>query len=471
MPDDEKPQNPESGGKQSRGPRRLTKIGTLRHCAIAFRCCFNAWAKWLDAKPEERGPWPKEATGELLTAAMGRIIRIGPIAFILALTPPAFIAVQLWLLWNQTEILLRQTELAERQNEMIDLQNIFAGYQQTSQFREMLAGPEPLSVSELMEKDKKDPDSAPHRFPPPNLAVVRQLVLLARQTGDAVAASSSALDALKTLLQDSNSTVSAGALLALHQLKADYGKEPKRLHRANLRKTDLSNADLSKADLGGADLSDAVLNGADLSNANLRDANLRDASVCGAKLVEAFIFQANLSFADLGGADLSQADLRVARLDQATLIKAVLDGADLTFANLSASDLSYASLVKSNLGGADLSLSKLQNADLTFANLGGANLDWADLSGANVRGINSPKDADVTEAMLNSRKFELGIEKLALYESIRSLSNTTLKGIRNPPLGFLLWAKKKGAILDEGGVSETENQSSGHGTPASPKDR
>ena len=146
------------------------------------------------------------------------------------------------------------------------------------------------------------------------------------------------------------------------------------------------------------DLSGADLSGADLSGANLRAVDLVGANLSGA----------NLSRANLVGAGLSGANLSGASLIRTNLVAADLLGADLSRADLSSA----------GLGLADLTRADLSNAKLGRAILKKANLKWADLS--NIKDWNTVnfKDANIFE-------------------------------VRNPPPGFVEYARGQGAIERE----------------------
>ncbi len=95
--------------------------------------------------------------------------------------------------------------------------------------------------------------------------------------------------------------------------------------------------------------------------------------------------------------------------------------ADLTRANLQGANLQKANLSEANLYRAYLYEADLSEADLSGAALRGADLRGATLIGANLAGI---KD----------------------WGSIRDIRLANLYEVRNPPEGFVDWAKSKGAV-------------------------
>lgn len=166
---------------------------------------------------------------------------------------------------------------------------------------------------------------------------------------------------------------------------------------------------------------------------------------------------------DLRGANLRGFDLRGQNLSRAKFDKYTdFTNADLEHTNLSSTDLSIVKGISTaNLRGANLSnavlvrvtpdvkprLSELQGADLTGANLARAvliravlietNLRRANLSGANL------VEADLSKANLT----EADLWGLKNWATIRSMEGTILTGVKDPPPGFLDWAKKKGAVF------------------------
>ena len=93
-----------------------------------------------------------------------------------------------------------------------------------------------------------------------------------------------------------------------------------------------------------------------------------------------------------------------------------LSGADLSGADLSDVDLSSARLITANLNRADLNL-----ADLNRANLTGANITYAFFTGADLKDIKN-------------------------WIAIVDLNFTNIYSVKNPPDGFIKFAKEKGAV-------------------------
>jgi uncharacterized protein YjbI with pentapeptide repeats len=108
--------------------------------------------------------------------------------------------------------------------------------------------------------------------------------------------------------------------------------------------------------------------------------------------------------------DMNSSDLR----------DSVFNRASMTFCNLQSANFRGASLTNADLTDADL-----QDADFTGADLTSANLARADLS-----------RADLRNADLNA----------AAWREIQSIRLANIKNIKNPPLGFVDWAMKNGAV-------------------------
>ncbi|MCP4607584.1 MAG: pentapeptide repeat-containing protein [Planctomycetes bacterium] len=179
----------------------------------------------------------------------------------------------------------------------------------------------------------------------------------------------------------------------------------------------LANIDLSLANLQSIDLKKAILTNANLTEVNLTGADFRGANLIGADLSRADLTNTNLTSAYLQGANLSEATLT----ENTTLPKYLFDvklcGVDLTGADLSSAILIEADLTRANLTYANLAGAHLIEADLSSANLAGTNL-----SGANIHMVNFV-EANFVGANIHS--------------------------VKNPPDGFIEWAKKYGAVSIE----------------------
>jgi len=213
---------------------------------------------------------------------------------------------------------------------------------------------------------------------------------------------------------------SGGRIDALQELVKDRvpltGVNVSNAYLAHIK---IENAYLGDANLSGANLFRADLSGADLSNANLSGANLFRADLSGADLSKANLFGADLSNANLSGSDFFRANL---------------SGADLSKANLSG-----AHLFSANLSEADLSNANLSGADLWYADLSGADLWYADLSGAIPLQIN----------LSGARLSEANLLNIRNWQEVKSVEFANIYGVKNPPDGFIEWAKEHGAVSIE----------------------
>jgi uncharacterized protein YjbI with pentapeptide repeats len=120
------------------------------------------------------------------------------------------------------------------------------------------------------------------------------------------------------------------------------------------------------------------------------------------------------------------------RLPHASLRRCKVDGADMRGAILTDADLEDASMLSTNLRGADLSNAR-------FAGI--TNLTGADLNGANLYGV------DLSQVKLDGADLRnTDLSAIANWQSIGSINLANLQGCRNPPSGFLDWAKNHGAV-------------------------
>jgi hypothetical protein len=136
----------------------------------------------------------------------------------------------------------------------------------------------------------------------------------------------------------------------------------------------------------------------------------------------------------LVGVDVSGAFLQGIRLPRARLLRANLEAVDLRDCVLAGADLRYAGARSANfrhadLRGADLAHTDLQDADLLGADLAGAEADGADLGRADLRG------ADLRDLR---------------WQGIVAIARANVRGVRNPPDGFLAWALAHGAVSEPG---------------------
>jgi uncharacterized protein YjbI with pentapeptide repeats len=140
---------------------------------------------------------------------------------------------------------------------------------------------------------------------------------------------------------------------------------------------------------------------------------------------------AGLSRADFSGADLWQANLSKTKCQWTIFSGTILHGANLSEAILSGADLS----------GARLTLAHLSRAILYDVNLSGANVFGAKLSGANLH-LSDLSDADLNGANLQYSN----LSDIKNWRQIRSIELANIHGVKNPPLGFVEWAKQHGAV-------------------------
>lgn len=129
-------------------------------------------------------------------------------------------------------------------------------------------------------------------------------------------------------------------------------------------------------------------------------------------------------------------------LHDADLSRIHIDNFDLKMVSFRNSDLSNAILVGINLQGsafrfANLKSANFHNSNLTETFWDSADLSFSDLSGADLKGANMVR-ADFRNA---------DIDGIKNWRTI-ALTDSKISGVKNPPKGFMEWAKKNGAILD-----------------------
>jgi hypothetical protein len=142
----------------------------------------------------------------------------------------------------------------------------------------------------------------------------------------------------------------------------------------------------------------------------MQELNHDGVSLVGIQADNAFLFGIHLQGGQLDRCDMNSSDLRDSVFDRTTL----------TFCNLQSANFRGASLSNADLTDADLADSDLTGANLTHANLARADLSRVDLRNADLRAI--------------------------AWRDIRSVRLANIKGIRNPPPGFVDWALGAGAV-------------------------
>jgi len=118
----------------------------------------------------------------------------------------------------------------------------------------------------------------------------------------------------------------------------------------------------------------------------------------------------------LAGITLDDAWLEDVQLARATLVRSSLQRANLGRANFAGANLEGADLTDANLIAANLSGANLKNAILTRARISAATLDGADLT------------------------------DIVGWRDVRSLSHTSIDGVRHAPSGFADFAREQGAV-------------------------
>ncbi len=108
-----------------------------------------------------------------------------------------------------------------------------------------------------------------------------------------------------------------------------------------------------------------------------------------------------------------------------------LEDVQLPNATLLRSSLQRANLVRANLSGANLEGADLRDADLVAANLSGAYLKGANITGARLSAA-TLDGADLSD--------------LVGWREVRSVSHTSIDGVRHAPTGFVEFARDQGAV-------------------------
>lgn len=152
--------------------------------------------------------------------------------------------------------------------------------------------------------------------------------------------------------------------------------------------------------LTGIDLSYAFLKGVDLSNGQLEEAIFNETKLHDAILQNTNLQNARFQHAQLQGADFSGANCTLARF-----------------------------IARTNLTNAILQDAIFNNAFLTKAVLKDANFEGADFFEADLSGAN--------------------LENVKGWKKMKRITLANIYNVRNPPEGFIEWAKVNGAVSIE----------------------
>lgn len=210
-----------------------------------------------------------------------------------------------------------------------------------------------------------------------------------------------------------------------------------------------SKIDFSYVNLRNANFSGAVLDGAIFEHANLDLCTMAKAVLRNAKLNFAIMLDAKLPDAILNGAELRDAVLKRASFLRAYLIEAKLDRADLSGADFRGAYMSKAVFRDAIMPEAELNEAKLMNVNLAGAYLAGANLSGADLSGGDLSGVDlSGADlsgVDMSDVTMDDANLDKADVTGIRWQEIKSMKNTKMVDVVNPPDGFMEFAKRLGA--------------------------
>ena len=132
----------------------------------------------------------------------------------------------------------------------------------------------------------------------------------------------------------------------------------------------------------------------------------------------------------LVGVDVASAFLQGIRLEHANLLRS-----NFTAADMRSSDLAWCDFTLANLNSVNLRDARLDHAD--FAN---ATLSDADLTGASLTSV------DLSGALLDSADLRNTDLRDANWQTIRSIKDANIAGVKNAPAGFVAWALSNGAI-------------------------
>ena len=189
-----------------------------------------------------------------------------------------------------------------------------------------------------------------------------------------------------------------------------------------------------RVSLAGIELIDAILPHMDFKDAYLYQGRFERSELLDADFQRAVLSGSRFNNSLLNRANFSEAQLKDVTFVEACLERANFSDADLKKAYFYRAQITNAVFVNSNLSGATLERADLTGAVFATANLGAATLESADLKDVDFSG------ADLRRAVLRN---------CVRWEEIKSIRLANIMDVREPPPGFLEWAREHGAVQIE----------------------
>lgn len=286
----------------------------------------------------------KDTLADLSANLIRRFLRVGIVAFLIAILP-------YYLTYFQNELIKKQNSIIEVQNRRIE--------QQTHLTEAARRSTQMFIMGEVLQDINKELAEIPENGKR----------VLSKTLSGRIQALASAMKPYRYLEGDS---------LIRKPLSPERGQLLIALVAADFDTTFFYSNILKKCNF----------NYADLRNENLSNAYLKEANLVNANLSNANLYEVNLYEAYLSGANLSNTNLRLSELQYVDLIGADLRDADLELANLEGADLDDVLAFRADMGSANLYNTSFLDADLSYADLGGTELIYADFDGANLKGVN-----------------------------------------------------------------------------------
>ena len=221
-----------------------------------------------------------------------------------------------------------------------------------------------------------------------------------------------------------------------------------KMNEAHLENADLSGAWLNRTHFHDAHLDGADMNGAHLEEAELIRTSLKNVILEGAHLNGAVLVNTDLTQANLRNSHLTDSTFRPVSLEDRTFLMEGADfsGADFSGVALAGIDFSMVkNMSKVDMTGAILTNSCFNNQILDGAVFDIAQLDGALLDGAKMIGV-SLIGASLNDVFLDRANLtNADLDGLRDWENA-SFQNANLFQVKNPPPGFLAFARQCGAV-------------------------
>lgn len=187
----------------------------------------------------------------------------------------------------------------------------------------------------------------------------------------------------------------------------------------HIQSSAMKNARSIEATIKGSGFSDSDITHSDFSGSKISDSRFTDILMNNSKCSMVELSKVNIS-----NIELNNSTLKGARMNQVSILDSEATNSDWSRVIVDGSEFSDSDFSGSNFRNCYIKNSNFRDCDFRTANLEGARFEGVNFSAVNFSGVKN-------------------------WKNIRSLSNSNLSNIQNPPEGFIPWAISKGAKIEK----------------------